>query len=241
VSAGWVFAWPISLTKHVRHDRLVPMVRIRSAARRRPPPPGTTDDPEQRGAGGSAPGSHWVRPLVSLLGILVVFYAVPIGGLAWETATVVAVLVTLLGVVLLGWAIAGQVRRQLLGGTEVRVDILLTLLGLVAVVFAFGYLLLEDASPGQFVGLQTRTDALYFTLSTLATVGFGDVHAQGQVARAMVSTQIVFDVVFVAALVATLTGRLRYRAAERAESRKTAAGNTGPDPTAGPEANQATP
>jgi voltage-gated potassium channel len=218
------------------------MARIRSAARRRPPPPGTTDDTDGHGTDGSAHRSHWLRPLVSALGILVVFYAFPLGALAWETATVVAVLVTLLGVVLLGWAIAGQVRRQLTGGPEVRVDILLTLLGLVAVVFAFGYLLLENASPGQFVGLQTRTDALYFTLSTLATVGFGDVHAQGQVARAMVSTQIVFDVVFVAALIATLTGRLRYRAVERVESRKAeAAGGTGPEPTAGPEANQATP
>ena len=217
------------------------MVRIRSAARRRPPPPGTTDDTDQQGTDGSAQALQWLRPLVSLLGILVVFYAVPIGRLAWQTATIVAVLVTLLGVFLLGWAIAGQVRRQLTGGPEVRVDILLTLLSLVAVVFAFGYLLLEDASPSEFVGLQTRTDALYFTVSTLATVGFGDVHAQGQVARALVSTQIVFDVVFVAALVATLTGRLRYRAAERAESRKAeATGNQGPEPTAGPEANQAT-
>jgi voltage-gated potassium channel len=221
----------------------VPMVRIRSAARRRPPPPGTADDPDQEhGTDVPAHGSRWLRPLVSLLGILVVFYALPIGGLVWETATVVAVLVTLVGVVLLGWAIAGQVRRELTGGPEVRVDTLLTLLSLVAVVFAFGYLLLEQSSPGQFVELETRTDALYFTLSTLATVGFGDVHAQGQVARALVSMQIVFDVVFVAALVATLTGRLRYRVAERAESRRAAAaGSPGPEPTAGPEANQATP
>jgi voltage-gated potassium channel len=218
------------------------MVRIRSAPRRRPPPPGTSGDPDpERGAGGRGHRSRWLRPLVSLLGILVVFYALPIGGLGLETATVVAVLVTLVGVALLGWAIVGQVRRQLTAGAEVRVDILLTLLSLVAVVFAFGYLMLERASPGQFVGLDTRTDSLYFTVSTLATIGFGDVHAQGQVARAMVSMQIVFDVVFVAALVATLTGRLRYRAAERAQSRKAeAGGTTGPEPTAGPEANQAT-
>ena len=237
------------------------MVRIRSAARRRPPPPGAGDDPDQEhGPDGHGHRSAWLRPLVSLLGILVVFYALPIGGLALETATVVAVLVTLAGVGLLGWAIVGQVRRQLAGDTEVRVDILLTLLSLVAVVFAFGYLLLEKASPGQFAGLETRTDSLYFTLSTLATVGFGDVHAVGQVGRALVSTQIVFDLVFVAALIATLSGRLRYRAAERALSRDTGAtgntantantantGNTGNtakpgrESTPGPEANQTTP
>ena len=222
------------------------MVRIRSAGRRRPPPPGASDDPDQEHrTDAHVHRSAWLRPLVSLLGILVVFYALPIGGLALETATVVAVLVTLAGAGLLGWAIVGQVRRQLAGDTEVRVDILLTLLSLVAVVFAFGYLLLENASPGQFAGLETRTDSLYFTLSTLATVGFGDVHAVGQVGRALVSTQIVFDLVFVAALIATLSGRLRYRPAERALPRDAGStGNTGrpgPESTPGPEANQGTP
>ena len=67
----------------------------------------------------------------------------------------------------------------------------------------------------QFAELETKTDALYFTLSTLATVGFGDVHAAGQLGRALVSVQVTFDLVFVAAVVTVLTTQLRARAAER--------------------------
>jgi voltage-gated potassium channel len=85
------------------------------------------------------------------------------------------------------------------------------LLELVVVVFAVGYYVLDLSAPGQMADLHTRTDALYFTLSTLTTIGFGDVHAVGQLARVLVIIQMVFDVVFVTAVVATLRGRVRTR------------------------------
>jgi voltage-gated potassium channel len=86
---------------------------------------------------------------------------------------------------------------------------------LVVAVFASGYLLLARSADGQLVGVHTKTDALYFTISTLATVGFGDVHPSGQLARSLVTIQIVFDLVFVAALVAALTGGVRRGIAAR--------------------------
>jgi hypothetical protein len=38
-----------------------------------------------------------------------------------------------------------------------------------------------------------RTDALYFTVTTFATVGFGDITATSQIARLMVTVQMVLD------------------------------------------------
>jgi voltage-gated potassium channel len=148
---------------------------------------------------------------VSVVGLVVVFYAVPLSAPALSSGTAVSVLLTLLGVAGLGWAITGQVRRQLLSGSDVGIQSLVMLLELVAVVFALGYYLLELSAPAQIAGLQTRTDALYFTLSTVVTVGYGDVHAVGQLARVLVIVQIVFDAVFVAALVAALRSRVRSR------------------------------
>ncbi len=81
--------------------------------------------------------------------------------------------------------------------------------------FALGYYALEQGDPDQFAEMATKTDALYFTMSTLGTVGFGDVHATGQLARVLVMIQIVFDLVFVAALVSVVTTQIRARAAER--------------------------
>lgn len=52
--------------------------------------------------------------------------------------------------------------------------------------------------PGEFAGLQTRTDALYFAVTTLATVGYGDVHAAGQIGRAVVIGQQLFNLAVLA-------------------------------------------
>jgi voltage-gated potassium channel len=68
--------------------------------------------------------------------------------------------------------------------------------------FATAYYLLAVAQPEQIEGLRTRTDALYFTLSILSTVGFGDIHAAGQAARTMVSLQIGFDLLVIGLAVA---------------------------------------
>ena len=77
----------------------------------------------------------------------------------------------------------------------------------------------SDASvaelPGQFADLHDKTDALYFNISTLATVGFGDVHPVGQLARAAVTLQIVFNLVFLGAAVSIITGFVRRRAQRR--------------------------
>lgn len=153
----------------------------------------------------------WLRQALTLIGLLLIFYAVPVRAFGLSGRTVFSVGLILAGVACLAWAITAQVRRQMRADPDADVQSLVMLLELVAVVFAFGYFLLEFTTPGQIAGLETRTDALYFTLSTLTTIGYGDVHAVGQLARAMVIVQVVFDVVFVAAVVTTLTSHIRAR------------------------------
>jgi voltage-gated potassium channel len=41
----------------------------------------------------------------------------------------------------------------------------------------------------------TRTDALYFTVTVFTTVGFGDIVATTQVARLVVTVQMILDLV----------------------------------------------
>ena len=151
------------------------------------------------------------RQLLALAGMVVVFYSAPINTQETTARTAFAVLLTLLGVAALAWAITAQLKRQLRSRSE-DVRSLLMLLVLVAMVFALGFYALEEHSPAQIQGLDTRTDALYFTVSTLATVGFGDVHAVGQLARGLVILQLVFNVTFVGALVSTVAQSLRNRA-----------------------------
>lgn len=75
------------------------------------------------------------------------------------------------------------------------------LLATFVVVFAYLYLSLETRDPGQVPGLTTHLDGLYFTVTMLTTVGFGDIAPAGQGARAVATVQMVFNLVFLGFLI----------------------------------------
>jgi hypothetical protein len=64
------------------------------------------------------------------------------------------------------------------------------------VLFAAIYFLMAQADLNDFnVHSLTRTDALYFTVTVFTTVGFGDIVATTQVARLVVTVQMILDLV----------------------------------------------
>jgi voltage-gated potassium channel len=67
----------------------------------------------------------------------------------------------------------------------------------------------------QVTGLETRVDAIYFTVTVLSTVGFGDIHATSQAARIVVTVQILFDLVFLGVLVRVFLGAAKMRVDQR--------------------------
>ena len=139
---------------------------------------------------------------------------VPVGELP-SGAAVLSVLSLLGGTVVLAWSIVRQLQRLVRsrpGDDSVRLDSLAFFVILVVPMFAATSR--SSRATAASSPFETKT-TLYFTLSTLATVGFGDVHATGQVARVLVTVQITFDLVFVAALVSVVTGLIRERAAQR--------------------------
>jgi voltage-gated potassium channel len=77
-----------------------------------------------------------------------------------------------------------------------RVQQLLTALYVLVLSFAVLYVVTETVSPGQFAGLANRSDALYFSVTIMGTVGFGDVHAAGTPARLMVTVQMLFNLIY---------------------------------------------
>jgi voltage-gated potassium channel len=165
------------------------------------------------------------RAILALAAGLVLYYAVPVGEAPSAVGVALSVVGLLGGMAVLVYLTIRQVRR--LAGARpddegIRIESLIFLIYIVVPMFALGYFVLETADPGQFESLETKTDALYFTLSTLATVGFGDVHAEEQLARALVTLQIAFDLVFVGAMVSLLTGLVRSRATTRRAEREAA-------------------
>jgi hypothetical protein len=67
-------------------------------------------------------------------------------------------------------------------------------------IVAYAYLSLETRFPGQVPGIVTHMDALYFTVTVITTVGFGDITPQGQLARGIATAQMVFTLVFLGAM-----------------------------------------
>lgn len=161
---------------------------------------------------------RWGRLVMVLILVVVLFFVVPVRS-STTHSMVFRITITVLLVAGLALAVVVQIRHQL-EAEDRRVDglVLAAVLGVFA--FALGFYAIEQHSPDQIAGLHTRLDALYFTMSTVLTIGYGDVHAQGQMARAVVLVQMVFDVVVLAAAATTLSARVRRTAASRAADRR---------------------
>jgi voltage-gated potassium channel len=155
-------------------------------------PEASDPDTGDRGAGDGEPSRtiRVRRGLLALAGVLVAYYAVPVGEVPSEWDVVFAALGLIAGLGALVFVAVRQVRvlaHYETGDPGARLDVLVLVVFVVVPLFSLGYYAIEQGDASQFADLATKTDALYFTLSTLATVGFGDVHATGQLARALVS------------------------------------------------------
>ena len=145
-----------------------------------------------------------------------VYYVIPVPSQLSETAWAVMFFAgsAALGTLIL---LAGARLLRARETERVRMRSLVVLLSVTVLFFSWADKSVA-ALPGQFDDLHTRTDALYFNVSTLATVGFGDVHPAGQLARAAVTLQIVFNLVFLGAAISIISGFFRTRAQSRIHS-----------------------
>jgi voltage-gated potassium channel len=162
---------------------------------------------------------RWLRLGLACGLAVFMYFVVPASPRLPADAIVLRVLAAVAALALLALGIVSQVRLTVQHGLDRRVDGLVVSLVIVVLAFALGFYLLNAQDPEQLDGLATRVDALYFTMSTLTTVGFGDVHATGQAARIMVVIQMAFNLVFVATAAAVLSARVRAAATKRVESR----------------------
>jgi voltage-gated potassium channel len=155
-----------------------------------------------------------VGTVVVIAAATAVYFAVPVPGQMHEDYWAIMFSA---GVIVLALLIVLSIRRLLQAGEQARIRGLVSLLTVTVLFFSWADESVA-ALPGQFAELTNKTDALYFNVSTLATVGFGDVHPVGQLARAAVTLQIVFNLVFLGAAVSVITGYFRRRTLGRAQT-----------------------
>ena len=156
---------------------------------------------------------RWLRLATALILVLVAYALVPtsLEARAGTLGRLLAVLALLVG------AAVVMIRQLRLSAFDWDrgIDGLVVAVEVMTVAFALVFYLIALQDPGQVVGLHTRIDSLYFTASTMLTVGYGDIHAEGQLARTLVLIQMVFDVIFIAAAAGMLSSRVRRAASAR--------------------------
>jgi voltage-gated potassium channel len=91
------------------------------------------------------------------------------------------------------------------------VEALATSIPLFLLLFAATYFVLERLSAGTFSQPLTRSDSLYFTVTVFSTVGFGDITPKTELARLLVTGQMVADVIILGLAVKIIVGAVKSR------------------------------
>ncbi len=158
-----------------------------------------------------------LRGLLVTTVLVVLYYLLPLDQ-PWDTGTAVRLVV---GLLVFAGATVWQVRS--IAGSRYPAMRAFEALGLIVpfylLLFASTYFVMERASAANFTQPLTRTDALYFSVTVFATVGFGDIAAKSETARVVLIVQMLGDLALLGA-----GARVLLRAVRRGQQRRSGTG-----------------
>jgi hypothetical protein len=149
-----------------------------------------------------------IKVLLRALGIaalvLVGYFLLPVSVDGEASGLVVLIL----GLTVLVIVIIGELRRILAADhPAVRaIEAVAIVVPLFIVVFAYSYVWMSTYDPASFNQPIDRVDGIYFTVTVLSTVGFGDIAANTQNARIVVTIQMVLDLVLIGVVAKLIVG-----------------------------------
>jgi voltage-gated potassium channel len=148
--------------------------------------------------------------------LVVLYYVLPLDR-PWDSDTAIRLLI---GLLVFAGVMVWQVRT--IAGSRypgVRAaEALGLIIPLYLVLFASTYFLMERASAASFTQPLTRTDALYFTVTVFATVGFGDITAKSETARVLLIVQMLADLALLGAGIRLLLGAVQRGRERRSDT-----------------------
>ena len=152
-----------------------------------------------------------LRPVVIVAALLAVYALVPLN----SGATALTVTATAsVGLVVFGAVFVHQVRhiKRSPTPTLAAVEALVLVYGTFLVQFAVLYVALSTSDPGAFDEPLNRIGGLYLSITVLSTVGFGDITPSSDLARVLVSVQMIADLALIGTAFRILTGTARTAA-----------------------------
>lgn len=167
--------------------------------------------------------------MASTVVLVAIYYLLPLD----RTSIKVAIAMLLVGLLLLVGLVALQVRRIMRATYPVlqAVGALATSAPLFLLLFAATYFVMDKISGSNFNQPLSRTDALYFTVTVFATVGFGDIVATSEGARALVTAQMVAGIVIVGLGARIIVDAIKHgREQQPTQEAESGPANEGPSP-----------
>ncbi|WP_042431926.1 potassium channel family protein [Streptacidiphilus anmyonensis] len=160
-----------------------------------------------------------LRAVGSIVALLALYYLLPLD----RTSLPVAITVLLVGlagfVALVVYQVEAIIRSPFPGVRAM--ESLATSVPFFLLLFASTYVVLAAVSLHNFGSHLNHTDSLYFTVTVFATVGFGDITAKSELARLVVTGQMIADLVVLGLAVRVTVGAVR-RSQKRREPHRTA-------------------
>src|SRR4051794_26888212 len=135
------------------------------------------------------------RTMLTSAGALALYFVLPLDS-GFSARTLLALGGGILGTgVLVAWQVRSILRSR---HPALRaVEAVALSLPLFLLLFAATYAVLSSSAPDTFTEPLSRIDSLYFVITVFATVGFGDIAPVSQLARSLVSVQMVGDLVLI--------------------------------------------
>ena len=145
-----------------------------------------------------------LRIVASTTALVALYYLLPLD----HSSTGIAVTILVIGLAGFIGLVAFHVRsiiRSPFPGLR-AIEALAISVPLFVLLFAATYVVMATMSASNFGGRLTHTDGLYFTVTVLSTVGFGDITAKTEAARLVVTGQMIADLVILAVAVKIVVG-----------------------------------
>lgn len=147
-----------------------------------------------------------LRIAVTTCSLLAVYYLLPIDALDVGSLTYFVVAFGIFALTLV-WQVRSILQAEHPGLRAV--EAIGVALPLLVVIFASAYMSLAHNDPASFSELLNRTAGLYFTITVLSTVGFGDITPKTDTARLIVALQMLLDLVMIGVTVNLIVGAAR--------------------------------
>jgi hypothetical protein len=145
--------------------------------------------------------------------LVTVYYLLPLD----HSSRWLAITMLVIGLLLLTGLITVQV-RAIAASPYPRlraVEALATSVPLFLLLFAAAYVVTATLATSSFSQPMTRTNALYFTVTVFATVGFGDITAKTEAARLLVTGQMILDLIVLGVGAKVIVGAITRRRQQR--------------------------